>query len=301
MKHFIKKILLFGLIFFVIDKTAYFVLVKTSKLQSDKKLEKIISGDMNQELLILGSSRGIGNLIGEQLEQETGRTTYNLSYRGSDITFQAYILTTYLKHNRAPKDLILVIDNPSLLAKRSTLGFRYDRLYPLAHHNSINNKLIDLGKHSIASTIFYTLRLHSKQLKFNEVKTSNDWAIDDYGSQIVYGRSPHFEENRKQVHTTYNEKESTDKIEALTSIQNICKERGVRIHYIFPPNLGIFNTGFLERFKKTISADEQIVIYDRQKPTYTDEAYFYDVSHLNAKGARVFTTEISNYLNNLEE
>ncbi len=91
MKKFIKTILIFTLIFFIIDKAAYFILVKTSKLQSDKKLEKILEGGMDKELIVLGSSRGIGNLIGEQLENETGLTTYNLSYRGSDIIFQAYI------------------------------------------------------------------------------------------------------------------------------------------------------------------------------------------------------------------
>ncbi|WP_339847437.1 hypothetical protein [uncultured Dokdonia sp.] len=298
MKKFIKTILIFALIFFIIDKAAYFILVKTSKLQSDKKLEKILEGGMDRELLVLGSSRGIGNLIGEQLENETGLTTYNLSFRGSDITFQEFIFKTYLQYNKAPKKLLLVIDNPSLLALKSTLGFRYDRLYPLAQNDVINNELIELGKHSIASKYVYTLRLQSRQLKFKKIKTSNNWEIDDYGSQVVYGRSPHFEILSSNTNGDYNQEEMPEKIEALANIRKLGDTYGITIYYIFPPNLSGFNTGFLNRFNKIVPVMKNVFIYDMTKDVYRNEDYFYDESHLNHKGARLFTKDVSDFIIN---
>lgn len=295
MKKFIKQILIFALIFFIIDKAAYLVLVKTSKLQSDKKLEKILEGGMDKELLVLGSSRGIGNLIGEQLEDETGLTTYNLSYRGSDINFQSYIFKSYLLHNSIPQDLFLVIDNPALLDAEPVLSFRYDRLYPLAHYNEVNDTLINLKKHSIASKYIYCLRLQSSQLKFNKINPVNNWCIDDYGSQILYGKSLNFKSTSLKSTNDYTIEEDMEKINSFIQIQELCQEKNIKIHYIFPPNLSSFNQEFLKRFLKLVPTDDSIFIYDDNKSIYRDKNYFYDESHLNETGAKFFTSDVSEY------
>lgn len=301
MKKFIKQILIFALIFFIIDKAAYFILVKTSELQSDKKLEKILEGGMDKELIILGSSRGIGNLIGEQLENETGLTTYNLSYRGSDINFQSYIFKSYLLHNSVPQNLFLVIDNPALLDAEPVLSFRYDRLYPLAHYNEINDTLIKLKKHSIASRYIYCLRLQSSQLRFNKIKPVNNWIIDDYGSQILYGKSLYITNTSSKPTDDYTVEEDVEKINSLNQIQELCQEKNIKIHYIFPPNLSSFNKGFLNRFLQLVPDDVSLFIYDDNKSIYKDEKYFYDESHLNHKGAELFTKDVSDFINNKKE
>ena len=299
MKQFLKTIIIFSVIFFIIDKSAYFILKRTSALQSDKKLELIMNGSLEKELLILGSSRGIGGIDTELIEKETGLTSYNISYRGSDLVFQDFILETYLKYNTKPDKLLLVIDNPYLFMQHTNLGFRYDRLYALASHNYINDKLIELNKHSVASNFFYFSRLHGNQLRFTKVKTSNNWLIDDYGSQIVHGRSKDFQNMSFQESTGYlNIEENGPKLKAFENIKRSCLENNIELHLIFPPNFSSFNKEFYNRFKTSIPSDLPVYIYDQSNQNYLNPNNFYDPAHLNNKGARYFTKELATYLKN---
>ena len=97
----------------VITQAHWFVLKETPKKQYDKRLEELIKGEINKDIIVLGSSRGSGNILAGQLEKETGLESYNLSYQGSNINFHNFILNTLLKFNKKPKYVMLTIDNSS--------------------------------------------------------------------------------------------------------------------------------------------------------------------------------------------
>ena len=112
MKPFIFKLCLFCITFFIVEKVFYIFLQISPSLEVDKRLEKLIDGEINKDLIILGSSRGARNIIASQLDSALGISSYNLSYLGSDITFHEFILETYIKFNNPPKIVVLVIDEP---------------------------------------------------------------------------------------------------------------------------------------------------------------------------------------------
>lgn len=301
MNKFLRTILICAVLFFIFDKVGYLILDKTRTLQADHKLEQILNGNLDKELLVLGSSRGIVNIDAQQLEEQTKKSSYNLSYSGSDIVFQDFILRTYLAHNDTPSQLLLIIDNPYLFMIDTNLEYRFDRLYPLANNSYINNELIDLEKHSIASKFLYLLRVHGDQLKFNEVKTSNDWPIDDYGSQMIYGRAKSFTETKPVSSMGYkNLEESETKIAAFYRILKRCKENSIKVHLVFSPDFSLFNNEFYERFIPLIPYDVAIYVYDQSNTEYLDSKNFYDLSHLNRKGVEIFTKELSQYFNELK-
>jgi hypothetical protein len=128
MKRFLKNSILFIILFFIIEKGTYYFLYKSPEREYDKRLENVINGKVNKDLIVLGSSRGSGNIIASQIEKETGLSSFNLSYQGANIIYLEFILKTLLKFNKAPSKVLLAIDNPAEFTKVSTLNFRFDRL-----------------------------------------------------------------------------------------------------------------------------------------------------------------------------
>jgi hypothetical protein len=113
----------------------------------DKRLEYIITGKVNSNIIVMGSSRGARDIVASQLADSLRTSAYNLSYPGSNIYFHEYLLTELLKNgNKKPKVLILVIDDPYEMEDNYSLQFRFDRLYPLVKYKSIRNTLTERGE-----------------------------------------------------------------------------------------------------------------------------------------------------------
>ena len=105
MKKFLLNSALFIVLFFIAEKGMYYFLQKAPDREYDKRLEHLINGEMNKDLFVFGSSRGGGNILAEQIEKETGYSSYNLSYQGANIIYQNFIL----KYLRSILDTIVCI------------------------------------------------------------------------------------------------------------------------------------------------------------------------------------------------
>ena len=76
---------LFVMIFFIYDKLFIVVRTLSPVLEVDKRLELLINGGINKDIIILGSSRGARDIIAAQIENETGLSAFNLCYPGSNV------------------------------------------------------------------------------------------------------------------------------------------------------------------------------------------------------------------------
>ena len=296
-KRFLKHIMLFASIFFIIDKGAYFILNKTSELEYDKRLEDVLEGNMNKDIFVLGSSRGSGNIIASQLERETGYSSYNLSYQGANILYQEFVLKTLLKFNTTPKKVIIAIDNPYEFNEETTLHFRNDRLYPLAKYDYINNQLIAQGERSVLSKVLYLTRLNGSMFRMKAVKSPGLNPFESCGSRpiilipkdgLVYDCE--VVEYSKSI-------ETQSYVDAFNSIKLICKAHDIDLIFVFPPNFKVFNNSFKKRFDQLVSLENKVFVYDTLNTVYKNTKYFYDASHLTKEGAEVFTSEISTFIN----
>ncbi len=297
MKRFLIHIILFAILFFIVDRAFCFFIQNAPKKEYDKRLQYIIDGEMNKDIIILGSSRGANNVVAKQIEDSTGFSTYNLSYRGSDVSFHKFLLESVLKFNKQPKKVMLVLDSGYEFNDVPTLNFRFDRLYPLKNYSYINNKLIEDKKQNRLSKMFCLARIKQKDfnLKANKVLPIN--VMTSHGSKInsqkgdatlVYGNG----------YKPYEiDKENLSKINDLEAIQNICKENEIELIFVFPPNFKSFDGSFYERFSSLIKKENRIMIYDTMDVRYTDSKYFRDESHLNKKGAEIFTNEMIQFIN----
>ena len=302
MKRFIFKLVVFCLIFFVFDKL--FIPLKNYSpiLESDNRLELLMDGKINKDIIIIGSSRGARDIIASQIERETGQTAYNLSYDASALVFHEFILRTLVKFNKAPKKILLVIDDESEFLFDKPTKFRLDRLYPLVKYSHIQDELIDRGeKNKYLSALFVLHQLHRSNFNLRKRKFSPVDTIMACGSMPLW---PHNESRAWQFKSNSSprseNKQDNNKLEALKRFLERCDDYDIDLFLVFPPNYKPLNRSCLNTLQKIVGNRGHLYVYNIRNPIYLDKMYFYDENHLRYKGAKIFTHEISNYLNKMK-
>jgi hypothetical protein len=298
MKKFLKNILIFGLIFFVLDKILIFFIVASPNKEVDKRLELLVNGKINKEIIILGSSRGARNIIASEIETKTGHSAYNLAYPGSDIEFHEFIVRTLLKFNKAPKVILLSVDYPMAFLPDSILNFRLDRMYPLVKYNYINNELIARGeKNIIMSNLFALSRMNKTNFDIRQKHfTALDTLYPDGSMPISFQKQDEDWAASTMITKYDSEKELQVKLDCFKKILAMCREKNIRLIIIQPPLFDPMDPAFRERLKQLTNNKIPFFDYNNQNPIYKNKDYFYDRTHLNRKGATIFTDEIADYL-----
>lgn len=299
MKKFLKNILIFGLIFFVLDKVFIFFIVASPEKEADKRLELLINGKINKEIIILGSSRGARNIIASEIEKKTGHSAYNLAYPGSDIEFHEFVTRTLLQFNKAPKIILLSVDYPMAFLPDSILNFRLDRLYPLVKYSYINDELVARGERNvITSNLFALSRMNKTNFDIRQKQfTALDTLYDDGSMPISFQKDGEDWRTPSTEVTPYNpEKELAVKVACFKKIVAICKKKNIQLVIIQPPLFDPMDKGFRQRLIELSDYKIPFFDYDKQNPIYENKDYYYDRTHLNRKGATIFTDEIARYL-----
>ena len=293
MKKILIQILLFSFTFFLFEKVFYVSLYVSPKLEIDKRLEYIINGNMNKDLIVLGSSRGARNIIASQIEDSLNISSYNLSYPGSDIEFHKFLLQSLIKYNEKPKIVLLVVDDNAELLPSESINFRFDRLYPLAKYNYINNEMIERSKKSFLSKFFILARINKRNFDIREKHFSALDTLKDCGSMPISFQR----ENREFVFN--NEKPSYDlddelsvKIMAFNKFQDLCISNNIKLIIVYPPNFKKHNILFENRIEKLSYPKVSSIIHDTANQVYKNKDYYYDEGHLKTNGAIIFTNDI---------
>jgi hypothetical protein len=296
MKRFLKHILFFGLLFFTIEKGLYFFIQNAPNKEYDKRLEFVLQGKMEKDIIIIGSSRGANNISAKQMEDETGLSTYNLSYRGSNVIFHQFILETLLLYNKKPQKVLLVIDDEYEFLMDHSLHFRFDRLYPLKNYSYINNKLIDSKKKSYVSKFLYAAKIDREDFSLKPKRVYPINLMTSHGSKLL----PKKENNDLEFineSKNYNilEEESL-KLRSFKSIQEMCSSKEIDLYFVLTPDFKSFDVTFLKRFEKLVKKKEHIIVYDTLDKRYKDYSIFRDQTHMCSEGAEIFTSELSQFM-----
>src|SRR5690554_940312 len=297
MKKFLIKILLFCIAFFVFEKAFYVFLYISPKLEKDKRLEFVLNGDLNKDLIILGSSRGARNIIANQIEDSLNITSYNLSYPGSNIEFHDFLLQSLITYNQKPKVVLLAVDDPAELLPSESINFRLDRLYPLAKYDYINNEMIKRGEKTFLSKFLVLARINKRNIDIREKTFSALDTIRQCGSMPISFQR----ENREFVfnNNTNNYKvdaELPEKVKAFKNLQNLCMNNNIQLVIIYSPNFKKHNVSFEKRIKELSHPMVTSIAYDTTNQIYKNKDYYYDEAHLKTTGAVIFTNEIISQL-----
>jgi len=293
MKHFLLKILVFSLAFFVFEKSFYVFLYISPSLEKDKRLEMVINGNMNKDLIILGSSRGARNIIASQIEDSLNISAYNLSYPGSNINFNEFLLRSLIKYNNKPKIVLLAIDAPSEFLPSEIMKFRLDRLYPLSKYNYINNEMIQRGEKTFLSKILVLARLNKTNFDIRERTFSALDTIMSCGSMPISFQRENCDFIFENGLNSYEfDAELPEKVKAFNNLQELCVNNNIQLYIVYSPNFRKHNLTFEKRIEELSYPTVSSIVYDTTNQIYKNKDYFYDKAHLKTNGAIIFTNEI---------
>jgi hypothetical protein len=298
MVDFFKNIFLFTLIFFLFDRSFLLVANYSAKQEVDKRLELLINGKINKDLIVLGSSRGARDIIAQRLSDKTGLSAYNLSYPGGEIEFQEFIMTTLIKFNKIPKAVILTIDYPTEFLQPKNVKFRTDRLYPLIKYDYIVSELVKRKeKNELLARVSILHRLNKRNFDLTKKKFTPLDTILSCGSMPISINRIGYEWKANVKSQNYSIKNEIGiKVNSFQKIIKICKENKIKLIIVFPPNYDSYNKLFEFRIRNLVDSNGIFYIYNLNNPIYHNKDYFYDYSHLKLNGAEIYTDELANFI-----
>ena len=302
MKQFIIKIALFSLFFFVLEKAFLPLRNSAPELEVGRRLESIITGKIDAEVLIYGSSRGARSVIASQLADSIGHTCYNLSYPGSDIGFHTYLLRETLETpgNTIPKVVVLVVDDANEFKEAKMLGFRFDRMYPLVKYKTIRDEMVkQREKKWLVNELLITHQLNKSHFLMKQQAFTKNDSIMKCGSMPISHQKKNFEKLYKYKHKPYiysRDGEYIQKLRAFDEFVQLCKKHKIKLVIAIPPNFRKVTTGFQQRLEELIGGYGTVFAFDPSIPEYADQAYFFDNAHLQKNGASIFTDELTDVI-----
>jgi hypothetical protein len=286
----------FAILFFIVDKLFYWKIVNLPNAELDKRLELILEGKMNKQLLIFGSSRAQHDIYADIIQEELTLSTYNLGYRGSNIAFQLFLLEKVLKHNEKPEIVLLTVDDDSEFLPEKTLQFRYDKLNSLIKYQEITMDLIQQKQISPFASILYCARIGWNQ--FSEIKKPtkfDQWTVN--GSTLLDSSATGFKGIYRKKNKYDKKLEILKNLIAFTKFQEICKAKKIQLVVLIPPNFETQNAVFANRISNLI-IDKKTIFLNQERTDFLSSSLFYDESHLNKKGAILYTNKIIERLKN---
>lgn len=269
---------------------------KSPSLEKDKRLEQVINGEINKDLIILGSSRGARDVMACQIEDSLHLSAFNLSYPGSDVEFHEFVLRSLLKFNKAPKIVMLVVDYDAEFYPSTSLRFRLDRMYPLVKYDYIYKEMIAKGElNPYLSKILVLSRINNANLSLTPKSFTRLDSLKGCGSMpISFQKKGDFEFSESREYD--EKKEQKYKVEALQKIQALCAAHGIKLYLLYGPNFGNYSPAFEKRIKALAAPGVSVHTYDTLNPVYRDRAYYFDVTHLKIDGAEIYTNELINLI-----
>lgn len=307
MKKLSFKILILSAIIFAFDYSLGMILLKIARSQQfDNRIGLIIEKKIDAEMFILGSSRAARNLIAEDITKITNIKTYNLGFPGSSVEFHNFIIKLLLSNGYLPKYVTLVVDDDNQLIENNSINFRKDVLWPyvdneliyekLTENHKVDNKILDYSRLRKYNNLFFDM-LSTKFFAKSSKKNDPNNYITEMGSMPLHGKSPYYNKITRdgQINNYKKDKESARLIEEFSEIVNICHNNSINVFIVFPPNFYNRTIGFSERILEL--SGNKIVPFDYSESVLTDKKFYYDNSHLDAHGAKLFTNIFASELN----
>ena len=299
MKKFSIKLLLFVICFWAFDKVFLIIRDRAPSLEVDQKLERVLQGKFNHDVLIFGSSLSASGVYAQQLGDSLHCTAYNLSSPGSDIDYTEFILRQFVSHkNKKPKLLVLAVNEPVELFYNKIVNFRFDRIYPLMKYPEIRDEMIVRGeKNKYLSELFVLHQLNKSNLDIRQRHFTLYDTILPCGSMPSSAVTSNFPGGYYDGNRPYQfELELSYKVKKLESFINICNKENIKLLIVFMPRFHTRNFNFEKRIHDIAGSKALYYGHNQNVEAYKNRKYFEDAAHLNFKGARVYTAELAQYI-----
>ncbi|TGV03933.1 hypothetical protein [Flavivirga rizhaonensis] len=296
LKYTFAKVLKFIVIIFIIDFGLGFIAKELFLSQETGKFARSTYAitKAKENILIFGSSHAHRHYVPEVIEKKTGKTCYNAGADGQQLVYHSALQGMIFKRT-LPELIILNIDE-NFLFKSEKAFDRLDDLNP--YYDDYSNEL---------DPVFNLKSKYADPKLFFKAYQNNSTLIQAVRYYLApqetpQGYRPLFEKMTFDKLTSHREdiqeKEYTEEIDSvfvktLENFINEAKTNNVKLVFVTSPNLIPRNVSKNKSLTeiKAIAKSKNIPFYNylNSKDFANKLDLFYDPSHLNDNGARLFT------------
>ena len=270
---------------------------------------RLVSGKINAEIIISGSSRALVHYDPRIIQSVTGHTAYNIGRNGAQTDMQLAVLKAYLRHNAKPR---LVIHNLDLFSFTTSREI-YD---PAQYIPYLHSEAIFEGVRRIYPSAWKWryLPLYGylvEDMRFTWLKGLKALAgmmpAEDHFQGFVPRQLKwtedfeNFRRNNPQGVTFAIEPQGQRDIEEIAAL---CQQAAIPLIFAYAPEYIGMQAMEANRDEIFSRFDEinrrfgaQLWDYSTS-PLCLDQKYFYNSQHLNADGAALFSAALARRLAN---
>lgn len=265
----------------------------TSKLKEtdsfdNKVWNKIFNSELNNDLLIIGSSRAWAHYDTRIIDSALLTNSYNLGRDGKCIDISAFVYQMYIKYgNRKPKTLLVDVFDRTL-----SLDGPYNRelFFPYLFNSDIWNKIHSTHELSLADRYVPMLKYY-RHIKEATSKFHSDYVTYKgyYGFDAKWNGS--ILSGVDSIQFLYD----STAADIMDSLLLSCKIDGVNVVLVHSPIYFKYSELVHDSVRMRMIYNEYahkynipFLDYSREKICY-DTNFFYNAMHLNRMGAETFT------------
>lgn len=242
---------------------------------------KFISHNEPAEIAILGASRANHHYVSSLLEDSLGVSVYNYGWDGRSVLFQ-YLCLLKAIDNGGLKTVILDLSNAQL--SNEWVDDRISDLYPYYWSNDTIKKMVDeVSKKDMSILMASSLVQFNSQYLNLVAQIDSD---DGYTPLPYTGKPVKFSTNNTKNEFDYY---SDIAIKYLYRMSTVCKNRNVKFIVCLSPSLSI--SKYSEDYLSSLCSCNEIVCINMSH-NIVEPLLFSDDSHLNDKGATIFTNNL---------
>jgi hypothetical protein len=308
MKKFGVTLLLFSIPLFILAGLGdYFTnkALRKSKYKYFVVWNDLVSGNLNSEVVVYGTSRARAHINSKILEDSLKLSTYNLGIDGYTFEMEYCRHQLVLENNKKPSYIIQTLDY-HMLGKNENL-YQYEQFYPYFDNETILNAIkkykglnfwdynLPLVRYygsteEILSAINILLRpSHNKGNRYKGFYNFNQVWTNDL-------------EKAKKSKKTIFQKIDKEAVALFEKLITDTKKRDIPIIFVYTPE-HIEGQNFVSNRKeimalyKKLAAKYDIPFIDYSSdPMCLNRDYFYNAEHLNLKGANFFSIKLASDL-----
>ena len=268
----------------------------------------IFDKKINADIAVYGSSRAWVHFNTNLITDSLGIESYNFGIDGHDFWLQYFRHETYLKNNPPPKVIIISVDYLSLQKRKDLYNYNQFLPYMLWNENLMNYTSEYIGFQDRDFKIPLWRYMGKTDLLAYAIRLLFQEPCTQKRERGYEGMELKWNDDLKKAKRKMGSYKITlhqESIELFDKFLGECKNNDIKVLMVYAPIYfeGIEyienNEEILKVYKSFADKYElSFLDYTKNEICY-DKSYFYNASHLNKKGANLFTNQLIQDLKNL--
>lgn len=295
MRRFVTKFLICLVV--LLGVLSAFDYLLTKRLQASHQREfaswnDIMHGEASADVIIMGSSRAWAQYSPQILDSILHMETYNIGIDGSSINRQIKKYQLYRKYNQKPS---IILQNIDFFTIEITEGYERHQYFPYLWNHDFRKAIFSDEHFSLAEKVIPFYRYSNFGIR-NLFKEPRMLTKGYCGNELPWDGS---ELARKKP---FRFSPDSIAVEMFEKYLKVAQEEGVRVFLVFAPV-------YIEATNKLENLEEMYSFYSSLAEKYSaeiidfnfdeismDTTFFYNATHLNRKGAELFSRKLGDEL-----